>query len=74
MALKATTRDAEPRRHVVQLPGIVRHEMRPAVLALADDCPLPPVVDVDGQRRAPGRARRMGIGCDHQRPLKRQAS
>ena len=52
MALKATGRDAEPGGHLVQLLGIVRDEMRPAVLALADDGPLAPVVDVDSQGRA----------------------
>ena len=74
MALKAARGDAEPRRHGVQLAGIVRHKVRPAVLALADGGPLAPVVDVDGQGRAQGRARRTVIGCAHQRPLKRQAS
>ena len=35
---------------------------------------LPPVVDVDGQRRVQGRSRLTGTGLFHQRPLKRQAS
>ena len=74
MALKATGGNAEPGRHRVQLDGIVRHKVRPAVLALADDGPLTPVVDIDRQGRAQGRDRRMVIGCAHQRPLKRQAS
>ena len=72
VALVAAWGDAEARRQCVQLGRIVRQQVGPAVLALADGGPLAPVVDVDGQGRAQGRSRRSGIGLFHQRPLNRQ--
>ena len=73
--LVAPPRDAERGRHGMELLGVVRQQVGPAVRPVADRGPLAPVVDVDGQRRpAQGRSRRMGIGLCHQRPLKRQAS
>ena len=72
--LVAPGRDTERRRHGVQLPGVVRQHVGPAVVAVAHGGALAPVVDVDGQRRAQGRSRRSGTGLFHQRPEKRQAS
>jgi hypothetical protein len=70
--LVAPLRDAELRRQGVQLFLIVGQQMRPPVLPIPDGGPLPPIVDVDRQRRAQGRSRRNGVGLFHQRPLKRQ--
>ena len=72
--LIATDGDPEPGGHRVELVRVVGQQVRPAVLALADGGPLAPVVDVDRQGRAHGRARRTSDGWAHQRPLKRQAS
>jgi hypothetical protein len=49
MDLIAPAGDPERAGHRVQLVGIVSQQMGPAVLAVADGGPLPPVVDVDGQ-------------------------
>jgi hypothetical protein len=74
VALVTAGRNPELGRHGMELTGVVRQEMRPPVLALADDRPLAPVVDVDGQRPVHGRGRRTSAGWAHQRPLKRQDS
>ena len=73
--LVAPPGDAQRSRHGVELVGVVRQQVGPAVGPVSHRGPLAPVVDVDGQRRpAQGRSRRMGSGLFHQRPLKRQAS
>src|SRR5580698_11588806 len=72
VALVAPERDPQLLGQGMELVLIVGQQMRPTVLAAADGGPLPPVVDVDGQRRAQGRSRRSGVGLFHHRPLKRQ--
>ncbi len=75
MLLVAAPGDAQRSRHGVELLGVVRQQVGPAIGPVSHRGPLAPVVDVDGQRRpAQGRSRRMGNGLFHQRPLKRQAS
>ena len=60
VALVAPPRDAQRRRHGVELLGVVRQQVGPAVGPVSHRGPLAPVVDVDGQRRrAQGRSRRM---------------
>jgi hypothetical protein len=54
--------DAELGGQGVELVRIVGQQVRPAVLTLSDGGSLAPVVDVDGQGRAHGRARRTSAG------------
>jgi hypothetical protein len=49
VALEAAPRDAQLTGQGVEFPLVVGQEMGPAILALADGGPLPPVVQVDGQ-------------------------
>jgi hypothetical protein len=49
VALETTPGDPQLTGQGVEFPLVVRQEMGPAVLALADGGPLPPVVQVDGQ-------------------------
>jgi len=49
VALETAPGNAQPTGQGVELPLVVGQEMGPAILALADGGPLPPVVQVDGQ-------------------------
>jgi hypothetical protein len=71
--LVPAARNTERRSHGVELVGVVGQQMGPTIGPAADGGRLPPVVDVDGQRRVQGRSRLTGTGLFHQRPLKRQA-
>jgi hypothetical protein len=49
VALETPPGDPQPIGQGVEFPLVVGQEMGPAILALADGGPLPPVVQVDGQ-------------------------